>query len=172
MKVLGLFDCFLLLQIGGNNDARDRSLRFGDPNCAIHQMPDLRRMCSLLDVFIGDVFEKGNQIHLLLITPAYGLSRGLADDGDHGGMVHFGVVKSIEQMNCARTGGGKTDAHLSCEFGVGAGHEGRHFFMPRLNEFDSVGVSFRALERAHDPVDPIAWITKYSFDSPLMKPFD
>jgi hypothetical protein len=55
---------------------------------------------------------------------------------------------------------------------VGARHKGGHFLMPRLNELDSVGVLFRALEGAHDPINPIAWITKDSLDSPLMKPFD
>jgi hypothetical protein len=50
---------------------------------------------------------------------------------------------------------------------VGAGHEGGHLFVPRLDEFD---LSLRASQRPEHAVDAIAGITKNPPHAPGLQP--
>ena len=93
----------------------------------------------------------------------------LADDGEDGGVVHFGVVEAVEEMDCAGAAGGEADADFAGEFGVGAGHEGGHFLVADLDE---AWIIFGALESAHDSVDAIAGIAVDAVDAPAFESID
>ena len=92
--------------------------------------------------FAGDIFEQRRQIHFLLIISAHSLARRLADNRDDGLMIHFRVVKSVEQMNRARPGRGETNADFAGEFRMAARHERGHFLVARLNEINFVSDLF------------------------------
>jgi hypothetical protein len=87
-------------------------------------------------------------------------------------MIHFGIIKSVEQMNRSRPGSSETDADFTSKFCMAAGHEGGHFFMAGLNKFNFVRLFFSPLYCAHDAVYAITGITKDAPHTPLMKPFD
>ena len=61
-----------------------------------------------------------------------------AGDGEHRLAVELGVVEAVEQVDAAGPGGGEADAELAGPFGIGAGHEGRRFLVPHLDEADLV----------------------------------
>src|SRR5207237_3243127 len=69
----------------------------------------------------------------------------------------------------ARPGGRDAHADLTGELRVRAGHEGRELLVARLDELDPV---LRAVERAHDTVDPVAGIAEYAAHAPGMQPLD
>jgi hypothetical protein len=70
------------------------------------------------------VLEQLGMIHVLLREGVDEIVIGQAGDRNHGGLVKFGVVEPVKQVNAARTGGGETAAELAGELGIGAGHEG------------------------------------------------
>jgi hypothetical protein len=108
----------------------------------------------------------------LLVAAAHGLTRRLANNSYNRDMIHFGIIKPVQQMNCPGAGRGQADADLAGKFCVGASHEGGHFLMTRLDEFHAMGIFFRPFERADNSIDAISGVAKDSSDSPLMKPFD
>jgi hypothetical protein len=55
------------------------------------------------------------------------------------------------------------------EFSVGGGHEGRHFFMARLDEFD---FAVSALQRAENAIDAVTRITEKFSHAPRVKPLN
>ena len=79
-------------------------------------------------------------------------------------MVELGVVEAVQEVDRARSGGGQADTHLIGPLGVRAGHESRHRLVADLDVVDPV---FRALERAHDPVDAVAGVAVDPLDTPL-----
>ena len=82
-------------------------------------------------------------------------------------MIEPSIVKAGEQMRCAGTGSRDADAELAGEFGVGRGHEGGHFLVPRLDELD---LAVGAVERPEHAVDPVAGIAEHAPYAPGMKP--
>jgi hypothetical protein len=73
-------------------------------------------------------------------------------------VVEFGIVQARDQVGGTGTAGRQTDSDLTGELGVGHRHEGRHFFVPDLDEFDFV-CSLQRSDHAVDavtrvPVDP------------------
>ena len=80
-------------------------------------------------------------------------------------MIHFRVVKSVEQMDRARTGRGKTNANFASELRVSTRHECRHLFMANLDVIDG---AIRAIQRAHDPVNSVAGIAVNAFQAPFV----
>jgi hypothetical protein len=87
-------------------------------------------------------------------------------------MIELRVIKSIEQMNRARTGSGEAHADFAGKFRVATRHERGHFFVARLDKFNFMIGFFRAFERAHNSVDAIAGIAEDAPDAPLMKSLD
>src|SRR3954452_9085808 len=67
-------------------------------------------------------------------------------------------------MDRAGAGCGQADAHLACELRMGAGHECRELFVPRLHESR---VAIRTVERAHDAVDAVAGIAVDALHAPV-----
>src|SRR5262245_25350893 len=84
-------------------------------------------------------------------------------------MVHFRVVKAVEQMDRARSRRGDANADLPRELRVRAGHEGRHLFVPRLDELHAI---LRAIERAENAVDAITGISVQAPDPPVRESFE
>ena len=75
-------------------------------------------------------------------------SRRLAGDRENGRVIAFGVIESGDEMSGAGANGRKAHAQSSSEFGVRAGHESGHLFVPHLNELDL------ALARCNAPSTP------------------
>ena len=126
----------VLLQIVRQDDRGHAPLAEGNAHGAIDEMADLGGRGGLLDERAGDVLEQARQIDFLLIVAADRVARLLAGDGEHRHVVEPRVVEAGDQMRCARPRGRDADAELAGEFGVGRGHEGRHFLVSRLDELD------------------------------------
>ena len=89
-----------------------------------------------VDIITRHILEERDEIDFLLVIAAHRRPRLLPDDRHHALMIHFGIVKPVEQMDRARPAGGEADAHFAGEFGVRAGHEGRHLLVPHLHVID------------------------------------
>ncbi len=124
-------------------------------------MAGLRRRHHRLHEVTGDVLEQRVKVDLLLIIAAECSTRLLTDDRHHRLVIELGVVEPVEKVDRARPGRRHADADLAGPFGMGAGHEGGGFLMPRLNEVDAVVAS----ERRDEPANAIARKTKYAFDA-------
>jgi len=76
-------------------------------------------------------------------------------------MVELGVVEAVEQVDRAGPRGGEADADLARVLRVRAGHERRHLLVADLHELQQpvrIDRAAGAVQRAHDPVDPVARI--------------
>ena len=137
----------------------------GDAQRAVDEMPRLRGLHARLHVF-GDVLEQHLQVDLLLVRGPDGAPLLLPDDGDDRRVVELRVVEAVQQMDRARAGGGHADADGvgAGELGVPARHERGHLLVPCLDE---LGIALRAVERAEEPVDPVAGIPVDAVDAPL-----
>ncbi|MNL14277.1 hypothetical protein D3C87_1352090 [compost metagenome] len=109
------------------------------------------------------VLEQADQVYLLLIVAAQRAARLLAHDGHDRLVVQLGVVQPVQQVDGARPGRGQAHADLPREFGVGAGHEGRAFFVACLDEFQFLVFP----KRADQAVDAIAGIAEHTLHAPF-----
>ena len=132
-------------------------------------MPNRRRARRHVHVFVRDIFEQSDKIDLLLIITAEGSACLLPDNRDNRGMVHFRIVKSVEQMNRAGAGGGQTNTDFAGELGMPAGHECSHFLMPHLHVIHRVA---GAVDRTDDAVNAVAGISVNATNAPLADSFD
>jgi hypothetical protein len=82
-------------------------------------------------------------------------------------MIHLRVVKTVEQMDGARTGSCQTEADLTREFGMGARHERSHLFVTNLNKLKFIADS---AEGTHDSIDAVAGVTIDPPKAPVDKP--
>lgn len=90
----------------------------------------------------------------------------LTDDGQHRLVVHACIVQAGEQVRGARAGCGHAHTELTGELGMGAGHEGGHFLMAGLNEFNlAVGPA----QRAEHAIDAVAGVTEDAPYAPLIQ---
>ncbi len=83
------------LQIIGHDHTGDRALIRGDTDGTIDHMPHLRRDGDHVHVFVGHIFEQGDQIDLLLIVTAQCGSRLLTNDGKYRLMILLGVIQAV-----------------------------------------------------------------------------
>src|SRR3954471_8440034 len=79
-------------------------------------------------------------------------------------MIGLRIVETGEQMNGTGTRGCEAHTEPARELGVPAGHEGRRFLVPGLQEAD---LAAGAIERTHDTVDAVAGITVDAIDAPV-----
>jgi hypothetical protein len=159
----------LFLQVVRDDHARYRSLDERDADGAIDEMPDLAGQHRGLHELRGDILEERLQIDFLLIRAAHGQPRRLPDDGDDRLVIELRVVQPVQQMDRAGAGRGQTDAHVSGELRMRAGHDRGHLFVAHLHE---VHVAVRALERAHDSVDAVAGISVDAVNAPFIEALD
>ncbi len=110
-----------------------------------------------------------SQIDFLLVMAAHRVARLLAGDGEHRHMIEPRVIEPGDQMRCAGTGRRDADAEFAGEFGIGRSHEGGHFLVPRLDEFD---LAVGAIERAEHAIDAVAGIAENFAHAPRVKPLD
>src|SRR5438132_13271535 len=68
-------------------------------------------------------------------------------------MIELGVVKSIQQMNAARSGGSQTHPQPAGELGVSTCHERGCFLVAYLNKANLV---LSGAQRFHDSIDSIS----------------
>ncbi len=125
-----------LLKIVGQDDRRHPALAERDSDRTIDQMAHLRRRGGLRDEGAGDVLEQARQIDFLLIVAADRVARLLTGNGEDRHVVEPRVIKPGDEMRGAGPRGRDADAEFAGEFGVGRGHERRHFLVPRLDELD------------------------------------
>src|SRR5437868_12379354 len=95
--------------------------------------------CDLVgidDLFVidGHVIEEAQHVDLLLKVAAFQIGVGLSGDGKDRSLIKLCVVKTVQEVYAARTGGGQTATKTTCVFRVSAGHEGSGLFMPDLKK--------------------------------------
>ncbi len=156
-----------LLDVIGDDDAGDGAPRLGDAHRTVHGMTQLRRRRDHRHVLVGHVLEQRDQVHLLLIMPAERRSRLLAHDRHDRRVIELGVVQPVQQVDGPGAGGRQAQPHLTRELGMGAGHEGGHLLMPRLDEVD---VLAGPVDGADDAVDAVARIAIDALEPPLVEP--
>src|ERR1700712_4331956 len=103
VRVWRCFYCVEFLNVVGQNQAGDGSLRESDANGAVDKVADLSRVDEHLAVFTRDILEERQQIDFLLVRPTERLSGLLPDDGEDRLMIELGVVEAVEQVNGAGT---------------------------------------------------------------------
>jgi len=69
-------------------------------------MPHLGGHRGHMNVITGDIFKQCHQIDFLLVIAAHGRARLLPNDCYHALVIHFGVIKAIEQMDSTRPASG------------------------------------------------------------------
>ncbi|MNS58765.1 hypothetical protein D3C72_916940 [compost metagenome] len=154
---------FQVLHVVGKNQAGHAAPLHGDPHGAVHHVARLKRRRDHVHEVMRHVLEQADQVYLLLIVAAQRAARLLAHDGHDGLMVQLGVVQPVKQVDGARPGRGQAHADLPREFGVGAGHEGRAFFVACLDEFQFLVFP----KRADQAVDAIAGIAEHTLHAPF-----
>ena len=79
---------------------------------AASQINDIFHMGGAHDAFVvnGDIDEQLIQRDILLGVRPNQVVKLQASNSQHGMMVELGIVKAIEQMNPARTGGSQADS--------------------------------------------------------------
>ena len=92
-------------------------------------------------VVLGDILEQMLQVDFLLIARAKHAGLLHAGDGEHRGVVKLGVVKPIQQVDCARPGSRQAHADPAGLLRVRRRHEGGRFFMVDQDELDLVGLA-------------------------------
>ena len=157
------------LHVVWNDNAGDSAFGFRDANGTIDQMPDRRRARSHVHVFVRDIFEQTDKIDFLLIIAADRGPSLLPDNRNNRGVIHFRVVESVEQMNCAGPGGGETNSHFASELRMRARHERGHLLVPNLHIVDRIA---RTIDGANDAVDAVPRITVNAPDTPLRDSLD
>ena len=160
-------DGILFLDVVGDDEAGDGALALGDAHAAVDEVAGLRRRHAGVHVAAGDVLEEVLQVDFLLVVAADRRARLLADDGEDRLVVEAGIVKPVQEMDRAGTGGGQADADLAGPFGVGAGHEGRFLLVPGLDEFDRVLPV--AAEGRDDAADAVAGEAVDALDAPFLE---
>ena len=155
-----------VLKVVGQDQRRDAPLRHRDADGAVDQVPHLPRNHGLLHEGAGHVLEHADKIQLLLVVGADRRPRLLSRDGEHRHVVQPGVVQARDQVRCAGAGCRQADAEFARELGMGGGHEGRHFLVPGLDEFD---LAVEPLKRAEQTVDAVARVTVDAPHAPVMQ---
>ena len=156
-----------VLQVVGKDQCGHLALANGGAHGTVCQVAHLRGHGGLLHESAGYVLEHRDQVDLLLVMRAKRRARLLAHNGQHRHMIQLGIVKPGQQVRGAGAGGGKAYAQLAGELGVGRGHEGGHFLVPRLHELD---VPLTPLQRAQKPVDAVARIAEDAGHAPRLEP--
>src|SRR5690606_28659422 len=83
----------------------------------------------------------------------------LTDKGNNGGIVHLGIVKSVEEVNGTGPRGGEADPNFIRKLRMSTGHEGSEFLMSSLDKSNPVIRLFCALERTKKPVDAVPGVS-------------
>ena len=110
--------------------------------------------------------NRRDQIDFLLISGAERGAGLLPDDGHHRLIVHLGVVKPVQQVDRARTGGRVAEADTAGELGMRRGHEGGHLLVPHLDVFHA---RLRFLKRHVQPAHAVARITVDPAQAPFLE---
>jgi hypothetical protein len=83
-------------------------------------------------------------------------------------VIQFAIVQAGDEVGRSGAACGQAYSQFAGKLGVCDRHEGGHFFVPDLDEFDVAG----PLQRADDAVDAVAWVTVDAANTPGVQPFD
>ena len=86
------------------------------------------------------------------------------DQRDDRNVVQLGVVEAVEQVDRARSAGGRAHPDLTRELGVADRFEGGHLLVPGLHELRIV---VRPRPCRQQPVDPVTRVTEDLLHVPL-----
>ncbi len=100
--------------------------------------------------------------------PAQGLAAHLTDDSEHRQVVEPGVVKSVQQMDRAGSGGRHADAEFAGKLGMCGRHEGSHLLMADLDIVEFVD---SARQPADQAIDTVARIAEDAAHAPFVQAF-
>ncbi len=113
----------LQLDVDGDGDVGDTALHDGGADGEIHGRRHVRSTHDAV-VVTGDVHEELVEFDVLLGEAVREIGVLHAGDGEHGLLIHFGVVEAVEEVDSAGAGGGEAHTQTTGEFGIGACHKG------------------------------------------------
>ncbi len=116
-----------------------------------------------------DIHKQLVQIHVLLVMRADQVVKRMARDGEHRLPIAFRVVKPVQQMHAAGTGGRETHAQAPRVFGVSTRRKSCCFFVADLDESDLV---FARSKRFKNPVYPVSGKAEDRVHSPIDQSFN
>jgi len=99
-----------------------------------------------------DTLHQLDRVHILHEAGVDQIMEGETGDGDNGRAVHLGVVKSVQQMDCTRAGGGDAGAEPPGVLGIAAGHEDGCLLVPHADIADLVLSHADGLDQGPDSV--------------------
>jgi hypothetical protein len=159
---------FQRLQIDREADVRHPAPREGHAAGERGHVLHVRRSHDALAVD-RDVGEDAVEIDVLLREGADQIVKVMPGDRENRLPVELRVIQPVQQMQPARSGGGKTDAELAGVLRIRAGHERGRLLVPDLNEPDRV---LALPERFHDAVDSVARQPEHDLDAPALQHVD
>ncbi len=107
------------------------------PDGNVHQRRDLGRHPDHL-VVLRHVHIQLVQRNLLLVPGPEHLSLLHAGEGEDRHVIELGVVKTVEEVDGARAGGGQAYSEPAGGFGISRSHEGGGFLVMDEDELDPV----------------------------------
>ena len=146
------FDGRPFLNVLGNRDVRDRAAGERGLDRFVQNIDYVGWPHDAL-VVRRHIHKELVQIHVLLIMRADQIVKRMTRDGEHRLPIALRIVKPIEQMHAAGTGGRQTHAELARVFGITTCRECCSFFVADLDEPDFV---FARSKRFEDAVDSIS----------------
>src|SRR5437868_14117334 len=151
------------LQVIREDYATYRSFVVSDPDRAVDQMTHLCRDTRKRDI-LADLFKQVLEIDFLLITRPQSGSRLLTNELNHGNVIHFGVVQSVQEMDRAWAGGRVAKPDLAGKLRMRRGHERGHLLMADLNVLHPV---LGLLKRDVEASDSVAGVAVDPSQSPF-----
>ena len=112
------------LSVDGHGDVRDAA---AGQRGAAGELDHVLHMGRAHDAVVvdADVLKQLVELDILLRQGADQVVVLQARDGEHRLAIELGVVKTVEQVDAAGTGGREAHAQFPGPFGIAAGHEGR-----------------------------------------------
>jgi hypothetical protein len=120
----------------------------------------------------GNIGERELEVRLLLVEGAERVESLLADDRDHGLVIHLRVVETVQHVERTRARGGNAHPDFAGELGVGRGHERADLFVGRTDVFEALPVALCSSHCAVKFSDSVTGKTEYSRHSPLPDSLD
>src|SRR5690606_40127722 len=125
---------------------------------AARQADDILHVGAAHDpgVVYRNVHEQLVQFDILLRSGGDEVVVLQAGYGEDRRTVQLRVVKAVQKMNAARSGGGEADSQLARELGIATGHEGGRFLMAHLDEADLLLLQPQGFNDSVDAMSPHA----------------
>ena len=135
----------------------------GNTHGPVNELAYLHRTGSHVDILTSHIFEQRYQIHFLLVVSSHGGRRRLPHNCDNRTMIHFRIIETIQQVDCAWARGCQTNPDFIGKFCMRSCHECSHLLMSHLHKLKEIQVTLKA---SQDTIDAIAGVAKNTLDTP------